>query len=981
MSKVKNPSVNQALASWITSKLVRDPTNTQTFNKNQLFGMEPNSGYLTALSGDTAMTQRDIENILEMLPDTELIMIIIVSSILSPKDMGTPTLNFKLNGMNSDDEKIGKMLDIVREFCVKRYKINSKLPDIVTKIMFKQGSYVTAVIPESEMDRLIRGNNLTMESVRTNFRSTDGGMIPNNIGVLKPPVKDKADGDSLESTFSLESAFGESSPSKESDVIFDYIHIVDNPDTLKVNDLMSKISTESANRAIDSYYEISLEARRTKQHREESNKMGSKGKTVDDRSIYDDHFNEAADPDVNSALEVDVPSDPGEGMAYVRELNPNCVVPMVESGNPDKHLGAWVIVDQFGNPLNLNDAGRHQDIIRRYSTQDETSSLLNELAGGNATQSADLRQDVSEMTRLFGERVNRELISRLRDGNQSIEMDTSEHMRMYSVMLSRALRRRQTQLLFIPEKLLSYMAFEYADTGVGVSYIAKSRNLASIRIILQFAETMAATKNSIPRTKLSIEMDPTDPSPINTAMQVRDTYVEMRNDNFPWGRTDARVGADMANSGIEMVIKGHPALPQMNVDAEESNSNIPVPNSDLSERYRKLYAMTLGLSPSNVDIENGAELATAIVNESLMLNKRVVMWQGLLEKGLNKLVRMLVRYSGVVRQSLMETLGGSKIKGYDSQEEFLDDFINSISVELPRPDTVTVEKQMEALEEHSNYIDSVLDFYLSEDMLEADLTGQLGDSHRALRAAMKAHLMRRYIRDNNILPELDEMFTDIENHTFSESHREFMDKLGSQFEDFFKDLKEAKDKREEFIKEALGESGNSDSGGFGSSGYGSSGGGSGFGGGSFGSGSDDNGGSSGDFGGGFGGDDFGGDFGGDGDNPDSLGNEGGDPSGSAPTEDTGLGEPETADDVPVDDGDEVPAEEATAGGDEVGDPESTETDGETGDEEAGEPDEVEDDAVPEEDSDGDADAGEGTGEDGDTDDELEDPENPENSGN
>jgi hypothetical protein len=127
----------------------------------------------------------DAENMMQLFPDLELSAQILVSSVLSPKDMVNYDLIFSNQDARFPAELSMKMLDAIKEDLDKEYDLKAQLPLILRQVLFETGSYVRAVIPESAVDDLInRGKLVGMEHLSELF---DKQEQPKSLGILGRP--------------------------------------------------------------------------------------------------------------------------------------------------------------------------------------------------------------------------------------------------------------------------------------------------------------------------------------------------------------------------------------------------------------------------------------------------------------------------------------------------------------------------------------------------------------------------------------------------------------------------------------------------------------------------------------------------------------------------------------------------------------------------------------------------------------------------
>ncbi|MFL9998867.1 hypothetical protein PQR34_46800, partial [Paraburkholderia sediminicola] len=147
---------------------------------------EPDVFELRNLANRTARNITDAETVMEMLPETDLAATILISCVLSPKDMMTQELTFSApENSTLPPDVSGAMVTRLSQFFETDYKIAPLLPTMLRDILVQTGSYPVAVIPENAIDEVINNNRaIKLEDLASEINS-DGSM--RNRGFLRNP--------------------------------------------------------------------------------------------------------------------------------------------------------------------------------------------------------------------------------------------------------------------------------------------------------------------------------------------------------------------------------------------------------------------------------------------------------------------------------------------------------------------------------------------------------------------------------------------------------------------------------------------------------------------------------------------------------------------------------------------------------------------------------------------------------------------------
>ena len=83
----------------------------------------------------------------------------------------------------------------------------------------------------------------------------------------------------------------------------------------------------------------------------------------------------------------------------------------------------------------------------------------------------------------------------------------------------------------------------------------------------------------------------------------------------------------------------------------------------------------------------------------------------------------------------------------------LEIFIDSLEVDLPKPESTRNASQKAALEQYGEALDKSLEYIFSADVVPSDLAGESSQYVDTIKVAWKAALMRKWMAENNYTPE------------------------------------------------------------------------------------------------------------------------------------------------------------------------------------------------------------------------------------
>lgn len=865
---VNRPS--NPVAESVTGKMVAPQNVSGTAVRLNRELRAPDQALMQRISDQTTNNIVSTKSLLQILPDTELAMQIMVSSILSPKDMVSTELQYSVESGQFNNELSGALLECIRTHFDSTYKMGEQLPKILQDALFLTGSYPMVVLPENVIDEVINSpNRVAMESIRDQIEPGKNRLRA--VGLLgNKPAENATPGAvdflGLESlSTSLEQwnqgraaydpevkAFaGVEDKSKTWDPM---LSVTDNPNALKMPRLQEKMRTDRVQDVL-AKQDLALETYKTPVFNQKN-----KPKSLYRNRRYRYQGVVALQP--SSTLKKE-----SVGHPLVMRMPSEAVIPVHVPSNPEEHLGYFVLLDQMGNPLvRANEADYYTNLSQNLNSQSSGMDALiaktRRDTQGRDDPSMSRQMDVEEMERIYGDLVEAELKARLSTGVYGENVQVARPTEVYRIMMARALNKMRTQLLYIPAEMMVYVAFDYNQHGVGQSLLAKSKILAGLRAMMTFATSMAAMKNSVGRTNVNINLSEQDPDPSGTVEFLLHEHSKLRRGGFPLGNSDPNdLISYIQNAAVEVTVQGNSAYPETSVKVEDLQTNRAKPDQDLVDDLRKRHLMALGLSPETVDASYGAEFATSVVQNNLLLTKRVLMYQRALVVFIEEFIQKYTLSSQTLMDELRQIVkdNQSKLDAEDKEtidraqdtadkqdavqngvpreqvieerpledEHFasrraddaaaLDDtdddgidgliteFIQAIRVALPAPDTATLENQMKAFDEYAEALEKALKVYMDAEFITSTELGELAQYLPAAIAATKAHYLRQWLRNNNVLPELNELvtFDDKEDPDLDllETHEAHMEGLGKSLMSYLQRIAKVREKLDPKAKE------------------------------------------------------------------------------------------------------------------------------------------------------------------------------------
>lgn len=772
---------NNELGRAVASKLIRDPNQTGSsgYNGRRIIGDD----VLNRVSKSTATNIEDSSYIFQTLPDTKIAMEIWVSCLLSPKDGITESLLWSIDHSNTEysAELFGDMLNVLREYFENEYNIFDILRPAIEDALFKTGSYPLVIIPESSIDQIINGKSaVSSESVINEIFTKDkeGYKVP-GIGLLGGIDKKTKIQQGLESLIH--------NPTLNQSMLHRQIHpglyVTDNPLILKSPIALRKARKQLSKASIRNRFGLENYAKVNLSFDEKVTKDSNVIRNSDDRDNKDRVFDSKvrnsivqqlykdraySKQEVVSIKPVDASGRLPIGHPLVLKVPSSAIIPVHVPGNPRDIIGAFIVLDELGNPIDPSNASDLFDTSRQES-EERISAATNIIKQTNfynnncscISNNGDTNATLNELAKAYGSLIEEDLLTRLTNGVYGDNVEISHVEEIYRIMLARALSAMNTQVLYVPGELLTYFAFDYNRFGIGKSMLEDARTLANMRAAVQYADIYANIMNSIGRRRLTINVDADDPNPLKTIEYYRNEFLRVN----AWGLPLLSEGPiDAINvlreAAIDTVIQGdNPGVPVESVEVEEQQIQRPVPDDNLKDKLQELYTSCFDLPSSIVNDTQSVEFAQQVIQSNMLLNKRVNEKQRIINNDL--LYDHITKYvlnSGSLIRSLSLVIKNHKDLLTDQQRTnsttmpIIEDFLSCLSVSLPSPDRQRVQEQKEDVDRQKELVDSIVDAIIPDSLLENALPDSIKDQATMLKDTYKSILMGRYVSENQYLP-------------------------------------------------------------------------------------------------------------------------------------------------------------------------------------------------------------------------------------
>ena len=725
----------------------------------------PSYGALDANLAKTISDRRDIKNILEMNPNAQLAINICVNGTLSPNNTLDSQLQYK-----SSYDKLGPvksvLLQKIREIMNAQVELEDILPTVLKDAKYDVGSYALLVVPTGRIRDMIKAEK--MDEARNEQKILKfESMISDLSNVKKPLLADKRYLEPSALSFKLEDIGLE--PTAKVD-ISNLITVHSDLEIVRLSKMRERlIERDAVDGCLDSLDSFSdYDAK--KDMAELADKYKQEG--LDD-SVISDALNRARSFSFDDVVSLSPDVDPdGIDMAVHMHVPHESIFVMHKPGSPEEHVGYYIALDMSGNPISVEDElGTYTPNYTGTFGNDATNSSMagqTNFAGGNTelgfsglNNSSIQGRRISDKTALFSKVTEKQLIDKIKSGYfKHHDISLAEHKDLMQTMFQRLLSNKQTQLIFVPASLMTYIAFEYDENGNGISLIIKHKNIGVLNSILTLANTLSAINNTIDYKEVRVKFDDDELDFSKTTDMIIGNLV--RSSSMNGSRllsTDVYKQFDyLGTRGYQLAFEDHPSFPGTSVEINNLDRERAAPDVDVMEKNEALLIQSLGSTPEVVDMARNVEFASSYFQSNLQAARRAIADQKILTKFLDKFIKIYLLNSPLALKWMIKEIDKSRKENPDIRGvktiELVRGFINSVTTHLPKPDMVKVELLDKAIQEQEKLVDHILKYTIGEEALQGEDVGEhLEATLEAIRRKIKAVIMRDYLASNNMFNE------------------------------------------------------------------------------------------------------------------------------------------------------------------------------------------------------------------------------------
>lgn len=693
-------------------------------------------------------TRAENRKILHLMPNVEKAARLMTATIMSPNDLsrGEVRVIFDLEEDIPEEFRL-ELGNMATEFFQQKLNLRSSIPSWIYQAGYESGATVHAIIPMRSFGKIESGTYLGTESFVKTIVDTAATESLFGFGDDGKETQSKDDIVGLESfTDNVFKAHKPKADNKvaQSDVLRKFIGdvlgqeslaLTDNPSVLQAPSEATKHNRKRAKEKIRSRFRVSEQTVVS---------LSSSTKTESDE-------------------ELGVVGNP----IFMR-LPTESVTVIHTPGDPNDHQGYLILLDRQGNPIDaVTEQENNNQIVGRTDYANLQSDVFNQVYSAYGFSNYGRQSQEEMMGEIYNQIVTEHLRRRMdKAGFANVEIANVDGV--MRCMFARFLQRKQTRVLFLPEELVNYFAFELDQQGYGVSRLERIKFSLGMKMAIQVSRAMAAVKAAMDKRRVEVKFTE---NMIDQPEQVLNSIVQeyLRKSTVNFSIDPNVIQNQIADKSLSIKATEIPGMETFElINEPDSRSGSFDFDPTMMQQLDDEIINGLKIPAATMNSLGEDEYARSVSTTNLFFSMEVSIDQDITIEKVSDLIRKYATYSEefinkiyeivptLKTRSKQKTKGESslddnivmdkdtKIEQNDIPEDYtLDTVIESMKISLPSPNIAPSKAQFESIEAMVSAITNMVNSLFPDDLIGQDDT--LGPVVRLLRARFIATNIRNYM--------------------------------------------------------------------------------------------------------------------------------------------------------------------------------------------------------------------------------------------
>lgn len=693
--------------------------------------------YIKNISAHSKSSEDKIKSLLAINPEIKRAQSIYVASVMSPNDLQSDLVKIVV-----DDEGLGPDLKLateeyLNEFFVKKHKFGKKLASWIGEYTYEKDAKPILILPKSNVSDLT-----------TIWDAIDKGepldIYNEDDQITWSSYKDKSLG-SEENFIDMVAteAYGIYKP------------ILDASGKMVDKELFRDLTSQTVKVLDKKMLTITSDLGKVAAIKQKFEDTREKKSTDIMKRMYDSYQGIGT-----NILEISDKADERNTQPIVMEMPSSAVIPLIIPGSKSEHLGYFVVMDEWNNPLNVFDSYKvFEDDDEKLSRGNFHAMFAGSTSSGglNGIDSPDQRYRITQS--IFGIAMKSILRDKVKE-DQMVDLPLGEYEALSKFLFHQMLNKNRTTILFVPADLIVYYCDSFKEDGTGQSKTGAIEFVLTLRTTLLVAGIMGAMRAAIDKENIEVTMDDKETNPEQLIEMIRRTIIEKRSLNF--GTTNpASISRNMVDAATSITPKN---IKGLNFEISRSKDTVAsdyrAPEDPLMETINKMYQDNLGVPPSSLNRLSEDEFAKSVSTNNILFSNDIRKVQEIIASNNKKYLSLYLRFSTNNQKELLELY--RKHKGTSTEEKspdegtlvtgdgkqitdeeklFLRSVIMNIEAVLPAPNIAITKSQVEDIQAEIEFINTVFENVYNEDILAIE-DSEVREFYKYMVATIKADIVK-----------------------------------------------------------------------------------------------------------------------------------------------------------------------------------------------------------------------------------------------
>lgn len=770
--------------------------------------------YLQPVHEQSVQVIQDAERVRELAPEIPQAENIVVSSIMAPNDLQDTDPKFNIENMPHLNETVKtKICEYLSQYFNPTLKLNEKMTKSAKEALYRAGADVYLILPEDTLARLVKKYNMNVgkedyqkcreiyteehykellnepvfslkkESTAVHI-GTEKKTLP-SIPIKKQEITSSVYEDKKDREYKLDEKYKQNGffSGLES-----YLKKELASEKYEPSEILNGLETITA-KIITKFEEgDTLKISENPEVLRFGKAVRHYGKTMLGRrfeELYDDANKTTTDPDKYEPI-IDLTPYTGnlndqKGHPYCINIPAEAVIPVVIPGTRQEHLGYFILVDSLGHPIQAN---QYMIGSNGCSISNRITAAYTAMFGTKKTQTTGVRSPYefnasgyynpqsfqkNAVTKVFNYVLDEMLRQKLHDvGLRHVSVDKYETIA--TCMFYRLLENKQTSLVFVPENLITYIAFDYRDNGTGKSKLEDINFVLSLRVTLLVANMMALMKNAVARKEIEVSVDPKETNIMGLIDQIKQAVLTKYSLNLSTNVQETAM--NILNQNISVRTLPHPNAQGMDIKANDVQSQVPKADSELNDTISTWLTSLLDVPYAAMNQTNEYEYSRSVATTNLFFGKKIRNFQKILCQKYTELLQTYIRYSPELVSGIKKILAG-QVSAEEKEhavnetpldntsvttdhnsitkeqiQEYLVSIIKNLEISLPAPNIAPDKAQFELFQEFMTTLTTAIDSIYTDELAGDDPDAVSG--LRILKATIKSNIAKDFANQMGI---------------------------------------------------------------------------------------------------------------------------------------------------------------------------------------------------------------------------------------